>query len=129
MALPFATVDVVSDNSFYAPSAITATVAGLWSADQHFLSVSKVADGATGCSVCTHVSVPASGALSFTLGAGVYRVVVETGANFGVVGSSGEFTVKSQVAIDPPGTPVVQNATGDLVVLNGAFRSGFRTNG
>jgi Cellulose binding domain len=93
VARPFESVSLVSNNGFQGASVVTATVSGLWSSDPHFMSAMRTSDGAAACAGCLHVPVPASGAVSFPLSPGVYRVVVETGDTKSTVGVSATFTV------------------------------------
>jgi hypothetical protein len=137
VARPFESVSLVSNNGFQGASVVTATVSGLWSSDPHFMSAMRTSDGAAACAGCLHVPVPASGAVSFPLSPGVYRVVVETGDTKSTVGVSATFTVDAATTTTTTTTTTtlpeftvggndVWNGYGEVVVLDDAFRSGFR---
>ncbi len=134
---PFETVSLVSSNGFQGSSVITATVGGLWSGDAHFMSAVRTSDGGAACSGCLHVPVPAGGSVAFALSPGVYRVVVETGDAFSAVGVSATFTINAATTTTTTTTTTtlpeftvggndVLNGYGEVVVLDDAFRSGFR---
>lgn len=137
VARPFETVSLSSNNGFEGLSFVTATVTGLWSADSHFMSAMRTSDGLEACAACSHVSVPASGSVSFPLSPGVYRIVVETGDTKSTVGVSPTFTINiatttttttttTTLPVFPVSIPDVYNGYGEVVVLDDAFRSGFR---
>jgi hypothetical protein len=137
VARPFETVSVASNNGFQGSSVITATVSGLWSGDAHFMSAVRTSDGGAACGGCLHVAVPASGSVAFPLTPGVYRVVVETGDAFSAVGVSATFTINAATTTTTTTTTTtlpeftvagndVLNGYGEVVVLDDAFRSGFR---
>jgi hypothetical protein len=128
---------LASNNGFQGSSVITATVSGLWSSDAHFVSAVRTSDGGAACGSCLHVAVPASGSVAFPLTPGVYRVVVETGDAFSAVGVSATFTINAATTTTTTTTTTtlpeftvggndVLNGYGEVVVLDDAFRSGFR---
>ena len=137
VARPFETVSLVSNNGFQGLSVVTGTVSGLWSADPHFMSAVRTSDGGEGCVGCLHVPVPVSGSVAFSLSPGVYRIVVETGDVKSTVGVSATFTVNVATTTTTTTTTTtlpefivagndVWNGYGEVVVLDDAFRSGFR---
>ena len=100
----------------------------------------RTSDGSPACAACTHVLVPANGTFAFALDPGVYRIVLETTDFYATVGVSATFTINivttttsttsttttTTLPVFPVASNTVWNAYGEMVVLDDAFRSGFR---
>jgi hypothetical protein len=140
IARPFVAVAVSSTNGYEAPTQVTAKMTGFWSTSPHYAKVQRTADGGAPCDVaCSRQLIPTNGQVSFSLGVGVYRVLVEADDASGTVGVSSTFTVSAPTTTTtsttttttttlppfPVATNDVWNGLGDIVVLDDAFHSSF----